>query len=110
VDTRTANREASQVGLGVIEERICALARYYAELGIEPPSKVEAKPQVETQVRAVIDAGVPVLSFIYGIPPLRYWTNAVDERSRPLAQQPHSKKFSRRTAEGTHSSAHRGGG
>jgi hypothetical protein len=54
VDTRTANREASQVGLGVIEERICALARYDAELGIEPASKVEAKPQdFETQVRAV---------------------------------------------------------
>src|SRR5271163_4860915 len=68
--TPEPNREASQVGLGVIEERICALARYYAELGIEPPSKVEAKPQdFETQVRAVIDAGVPVLSFIYGIPP-----------------------------------------
>ena len=33
MDTRTANREASQVGLGVIEERICALARYNAELG-----------------------------------------------------------------------------
>ena len=54
MDTRTANREASQVGLGVIEERICALARYDAELGIEPASKVEAKPQdFETQVRAV---------------------------------------------------------
>src|SRR6266436_1445559 len=66
----TSDRGASHVGLGVIEERICALARYYAELGIEPPSKVEAKPQdFETQVRAVIDAGVPVLSFIYGIPP-----------------------------------------
>jgi hypothetical protein len=70
VDTRTANREASHVGLGVIEERICALARYYAELGIEHPSKVEAKPQdFETQVRAAIDAGVSVLSFIFGIPP-----------------------------------------
>src|SRR5260370_22636557 len=66
----TSDREASHVGAGVIEERIYALARYYAELGIEPPSKVEAKPQdFETQVRAVIDAGVPVLSFIYGIPP-----------------------------------------
>jgi hypothetical protein len=45
VDTRTANREALRVGLGVVEERIYALARYYAELGIEPPSKIEAKPQ-----------------------------------------------------------------
>jgi hypothetical protein len=45
VDTRTANREASQVGLGVVKERIGALARFYAELGIEPPSKIEAKPQ-----------------------------------------------------------------
>jgi nitronate monooxygenase len=66
----TSDREASHVGLGVIEERIRALAQYYAELGIEPPSKIEGKPQdFETQVRAVIDAGVPVLSFIYGIPP-----------------------------------------
>jgi hypothetical protein len=40
VDTRTANREASQVGLGVVKERIGALARFYAELGIEPPSKI----------------------------------------------------------------------
>ena len=63
MDTRTANREASQVGLGVIEERIYALARYNAELGIEPPSKVEAKPQYfETQVRAVIDAGLSLLA------------------------------------------------
>jgi glyoxylase-like metal-dependent hydrolase (beta-lactamase superfamily II) len=37
----TSDREASHLGLGVIEERICALAHYYAELGIEPPSKVE---------------------------------------------------------------------
>ena len=66
----TSDREASHVALGVIDERICALTRYYAELGIEPPSKIEAKPQdFETQARAVIDAGVPVLSFIYGIPP-----------------------------------------
>lgn len=28
----TSDREASQVGSGVIGERICALARYYAEL------------------------------------------------------------------------------
>jgi hypothetical protein len=59
VDTRTANREALQVGLGVIEVRICALARYYAELGSEPPSKVEAKPQdFGTQVRAVVGSEV----------------------------------------------------
>jgi nitronate monooxygenase len=56
--------------LGVIGEKIRALAQYYADLGIEPPSKIEAKPQYfEAQVRAAIDAGIPALSFIYGIPP-----------------------------------------
>jgi nitronate monooxygenase len=66
----TSDREALHVGLGVIEERIRALAQYYSELGIEPPSKIQAQPQdFETQVRTAIDAGVPVLSFIYGIPP-----------------------------------------
>ncbi len=86
MDTRTANREASQVGLGIIEERICALARYYAELGIEPPSKVEAKPQdFETQVRAVIDAGVPVLSFVYGIPPAEIVAECRQKSVRTIA-------------------------
>src|SRR3984893_10104102 len=66
----TSDREALPVGLGVIEERIRALAQYYAELGIEPPSKIQAKPQdFATQIRTAIDAGVPVLSFIFGIPP-----------------------------------------
>ena len=43
MDTRTANREASQVGLGVIEEKICALARYHAELGTEPNTNLVLK-------------------------------------------------------------------
>ena len=86
MDTRTANREASQVGLGVIEERICALARYDAELGIEPASKVEAKPQdFETQVRAVIDAGVPMLSFVYGIPPAEIVAECRQKSVRTIA-------------------------
>jgi nitronate monooxygenase len=56
----TSDREALRVGLGVIEERIRALAEYYTELGVEPPSKIESKPQdFEVQVRAAIDAGAP---------------------------------------------------
>jgi hypothetical protein len=90
----TSDREASQVGLGVVEERIRALARYYAELGIEPPSKVEAKPQdFETQVRAVIDAGVPVLSFIYGIPP----SEILDECRRQRIQDHRHRNYTRRS-------------
>jgi hypothetical protein len=35
------------------------------------PLKVEVRSQdFEAQVHAVIDAGAPVLSFIYGVPPL----------------------------------------
>jgi nitronate monooxygenase len=66
----TSDRHAAQTRSDEIEEKIRELAHYYAELGIEPPSKVEAAPQnFESQVRGVIDAGVPVLSFIYGVPP-----------------------------------------
>lgn len=66
----TSDRETSHITPQVIEEKIRAFARYYAELGIEPPSKIETKlPDFEAQVRAAIDAGSSVLSFIYGIPP-----------------------------------------
>jgi nitronate monooxygenase len=54
-----------------LEKRIRELARYYAELGIEPPSRVEGRSQeFEAQVHAVIDAGAPALSFIYRVPSL----------------------------------------
>ena len=67
----TSDRQASQIHSDVIEKRIHELARYYAELGIEPPCKVEVRSQdFEAQVHAVIDAGARVLSFIYGVPPL----------------------------------------
>ncbi len=66
----TSDGEASHLSARVIEEKIHALSGYYAELGIQPPAQVEATPQnFEAQVRAAIDAGAPVLSFIYGIPP-----------------------------------------
>jgi hypothetical protein len=39
----TSDREALPVGLGVIVEKIRALAEYYAELGVEPPSKIECR-------------------------------------------------------------------
>src|ERR1700730_9109949 len=66
----TSDREASHIPSEMLIKKIDTLARYYAELGIEPPSRIESKPQdFEMQVRAAIEAGAPVLSFIYGIPP-----------------------------------------
>jgi nitronate monooxygenase len=66
----TSDREASHIPSEMLRKKIDTLARYYAELGIEPPSRIESKPQdFEMQVRAAIEAGAPVLSFIYGIPP-----------------------------------------
>src|SRR5271163_4919202 len=56
----TSDRQASQIPLDVTEKKIRELARYYAELGIEPPSKVEVRSQdFEAQVHAVIDTGAP---------------------------------------------------
>ena len=67
----TSDLEAAHISLNRIEEKIREFRRYYAELGIEAPSKVESKYQdFETQARAAIDACPAVLSFIYGIPPV----------------------------------------
>ena len=66
-----SDREASRIPSHVLKERIHALGRYYTVLGIEPPSGIDSKPQdFEIQVHAAIDAGTPVLSFVYGIPPI----------------------------------------
>jgi nitronate monooxygenase len=65
----TSDRKASSIHPEIIEKKIRELARYYAELGVAPPSKVATSPpDFEAQVRAAIDAGVLVLSFIYGVP------------------------------------------
>ena len=66
----TSDREAARIESDIIQSKIRGLARYYAELGIGPPSQVESKPQdFEIQVRAAVDARPAVLSFIYEIPP-----------------------------------------
>jgi nitronate monooxygenase len=67
----TSDDHASHIRSDVIEDKIRKLARLYAELGVEPPSKVEATFQdFEAQVHALIDSGAPVFSFIYGVPPV----------------------------------------
>jgi nitronate monooxygenase len=64
------DRQTSPIHSDVIERKVRDLARFYDELGIETPSRVEVRTQdFATQVRAAIDAGAPVLSFIYGVPP-----------------------------------------
>ena len=66
----TSDREASRISSNRMEEKIHELRGYYAELGIEAPSTVEARYQdFEAQARATIDARPDVLSFVYGIPP-----------------------------------------
>jgi nitronate monooxygenase len=74
-----SDREASRISSDHIEEKIRELGRYYAELGVEAPSLVEARHQdFEAQVRAAMDARPAVLSFLYGIPP----TEILDECRR----------------------------
>jgi nitronate monooxygenase len=66
----SSDREASHISAETVEQRLRSLRKYYAELDIEPPSKVELKSEdFETQFKAAMDADAPVLSFIYGIPP-----------------------------------------
>jgi nitronate monooxygenase len=66
----TADQGASHISAEAIDQAIQSYASYYAELGIERPSHVEAKSQdFEAQVMSAIDAHAPVLSFTFGIPP-----------------------------------------
>jgi len=66
----TSDRQAARIKSDIIQSKSQGLARYYAELVIEPPLQVESKPQdFEIQVRTAVDARPTVLSFIYGIPP-----------------------------------------
>ena len=51
-------------------KKIVELAQYYAELGVEAPSVPQVVPKnFKAQCYAAINAGAPVLSFVYGIPP-----------------------------------------
>jgi nitronate monooxygenase len=66
----TSDHGTSHISAEAIDQAIQSYASYYAELGIERPSHVEAKSQdFEVQVASAIDARAPVLSFTFGIPP-----------------------------------------
>ena len=65
-----SDQKAAQVDQATISKRLSDFARYYTELHIEPPQTVAfAAQDFAKQVRAAVDADVPVLSFIYGVPP-----------------------------------------
>jgi nitronate monooxygenase len=71
----TSDEGASHISAEAIHQAIQRYASYYAELGIERPSHVEAKfPNFEAQVASAIDARAPVLSFVFGIPPAEVLT------------------------------------
>lgn len=77
--------DASHGGVGVIERAIQSYARYYAELGIEHPSHVEVMSQdFEAQVVSAIEARVPVLSFVFGIPPAEVITECRKQAIRTI--------------------------
>jgi nitronate monooxygenase len=66
----TSDQKASHISAEAIDQAIQSYESYYAELGIERPSQVEAKSQdFEAQVASAIDARAHVLSFTFGVPP-----------------------------------------
>lgn len=81
----TSDQGASHISAEAIDQAIQSYASYYAELGIERPSHVEAKsPDFEAQVASAIDARVPVLSFIFGIPPAEVLTECREQGIRTI--------------------------
>jgi nitronate monooxygenase len=65
-----ADDGAERIPREVIAESVAALGRYYAELGVEPPSPPEFKIQdFDDQIRAVFESRPAVFSFILGVPP-----------------------------------------
>lgn len=81
----TSDREASHISAEAIDQAIQSYASYYAELGIECPSHLEANPQdFEAQVASAIDARAPVLSFTFGIPPAEVLTECGKQGIRTI--------------------------
>jgi nitronate monooxygenase len=66
----TSDPQLAFINHDTAAKKIVELAQYYAELGVEAPSvpQVVAK-NFKAQCYAAINAGAPVLSFVYGIPP-----------------------------------------
>ena len=66
----TSDNTAYQIKSEELQRALKAFSRGYSALDIGPPANVSFKSQsFSDQVRAAIDAGTPVLSFIYGVPP-----------------------------------------
>ena len=60
----------SSPAASIYKRKVAEFAQYYAELGIVAPHRAESSHQdFSQQVRAAIDAKVPVISFFYGVPP-----------------------------------------
>ncbi len=68
-----------------ISEARESLKRYYIQFGILPPSTDSVTTMIdpEAQLKAIVDAGVPVFSFTLGIPSER-WIRAFKEKSTLL--------------------------
>lgn len=81
----TSDQQASHISAEEIDQAIQSYASYYDELGIERPAQVEAmSPDFEAQVAAAIDARVPVLSFVFGIPPAEVLTECRQQGIRTI--------------------------
>jgi nitronate monooxygenase len=67
-------------------KKIVELAQYYADLGVETPSVPQVVPKnFKAQCYAAINAGAPVLSFVYGIPPAEIVTECRQKSVRTIA-------------------------
>ena len=65
-----SDEKAHKTSSEELQEALKTFAPYYSALGIDVPEILPSKSQdFGVQVRAAIDAGTPVLSFIYGVPP-----------------------------------------
>jgi nitronate monooxygenase len=66
----TSDPQLTFINHDIAAKKIVELAQYYAELGVEAPPVPQVVPKnFKAQCYAAINAGAPVLSFVYGIPP-----------------------------------------
>ena len=55
---------------GAFNRSLAPIAGHLAELGVSPPAYTPYSPRrLEVQARVLLDAKVPIISFIFGIPP-----------------------------------------
>src|SRR5260370_25442090 len=82
----TSDPQSAFINHDTAAKKIAELAQYYGELGVEtPPVPQVVAKNFKAQCCAAINAGAPLLSFVYGIPPAEIVAECRQKSVRTIA-------------------------